>query len=114
MTNQRALTSIVAGSALVVLGVPVLWLLKPDAITVVMAGSSLAALGLLVTVIRRAASAGDLDGSTALTLGLGWLLSLPIVLVVVSGGLVRRLDVSQELVPVPPGWYQNAVYLWPS
>ena len=85
---------------------------KQAAITILMAGSALVALGLLVPVVKRARAAGDLDASTALTLALGWLLSLPIVVVVLSGAFVRRLDTtSRELVPVLPGWYQEAVYL---
>jgi O-antigen ligase len=82
---------------------------KP-AITIIMAGSALVALGLLVPAVNRARAAGDLDASTALTLAAGWLLSLPIALVVVSGGLVRRLDANRELVPVLPAWYQDAAY----
>ena len=108
VTKQESITIVVAGSALAALGLVVAGL---DAVTIVMAGSALIALGLLAVVIRRAAAAGDLDASALLTLGAGWLLSLPIVIVVVSGGLVRRLDASRELVPVLPGWYQTAVHL---
>ena len=85
--------------------------MREQAITIIMAGSALVALGLLVPAVKRARSAGDLDASTALTLALGWLVSLPIVVVAFSGGLVRRLDSARELVPVLPSWYEPAAYL---
>jgi hypothetical protein len=85
--------------------------MNPYAITIIMGGSALVALGLLVPAVRRARAAGDLDASTALTLALGWLPSLPIVMVVFSGSLVRELDASRERVPVLPDWYEPAVYV---
>jgi O-antigen ligase len=84
---------------------------REQAITIILAGSALVALGLLVPAVKRARTAGDLDASTALTLALGWLVSLPIVVVTFSGGLVRRLDSARELVPVLPSWYEPAAYL---
>lgn len=80
-------------------------------ITIIMASTALAALALLVPAVKTARAAGDLDASTALTLALGWLVSLPIVIVALSGGLVRRLDTARELVPVLPSWYEPAAYL---
>ncbi len=85
--------------------------MKDHAITIILAGSALVALGLLVPAVKRARAAGDLDASTALTLALGWVVSLPIVIVAFSGGLVRRLDTARELVPVLPSWYEPAAYL---
>ena len=78
------------------------------AVTTIMAGSALLALGLLIPSLKRARTAGDLDSSTALTLGMGWLISLPVVLAVISGDLVRRPDVFGELVLILPGWYLGA------
>jgi hypothetical protein len=111
VTNQNALTSITAGGALAVLVLVVAWLGGLDAITIIMAGSALGALVLLVPALRRARAAGDLDASTVLGLAAGWLIILPIVGVVLLGGLERRLDVSRELVPVLPGWYQTALHV---
>jgi O-antigen ligase len=85
--------------------------MKQDAITIIMAGGALVALGLLVAVLKRARIAGDLDASAGLTLAAGWLISLPIVVVVLSGGLERRLDIHRELVAIHPGWYENAVHV---
>ncbi len=78
---------------------PILWI------------SALLALALMVPAFKRARAAGDLDSSALLTLSLAWLVSLPIVIVVISGGLVRRMDASKELVPIPPGWYSSALHL---
>ena len=80
-------------------------------IKIIMAVGAIAAVGLLVRAIGRARAAGDLDASTAVTLALGWLVTLPIDVVVLSGGVVRRLGAWRELVPVLPGWYAPAVYL---
>jgi hypothetical protein len=81
-----------------------------DPIPPIMAGGALAALCLLVPTLKRARAAGDLDSSALLTFAMGWLVSLPIVIVVISGGLVRRMDSSKELVPIPPGWYSSALH----
>jgi O-antigen ligase len=77
-------------------------------IAVVFAGASLVALALLVVGIRTARRAGDLDSSTALTLGVGVLVVLPDVLVAVTGTLQRRPDVFRDIVEINPGWYQQA------
>ena len=111
MTKHAITIIIVAGSALVALGLLVPWVAEQDPITIIMAASALVALGLLIPAVKRARAAGDLDASTTLTLALGWLASLPIVVVVLSGGLVRQLDASRELVPVLPGWYQDATHV---
>ena len=79
------------------------------AVTLIIGGAALAALRLLVPAVRQARAAGDVDASTALTLGMAWLLSLPSALVMISGGLTRRPDVFDELVPVFPGWYLAGV-----
>jgi hypothetical protein len=46
-----------------------------------------------------------------LTLGMAWLIVLPIALVAISGGLDRRQDVFGELTTFFPGWYGRAVDL---
>jgi O-antigen ligase len=76
-----------------------------------MAGASLVTLGLLVQAIRRARAAGDLDASAGLTLGMAWLVSLPLALVAITGGVQRRPDAFGELVSSFPGWYPRATDL---
>jgi len=76
-----------------------------------MAGASLVTLGLLVPAIRRARAAGDLDASAALTFGTAWLVSLPVALVAITGGVLRRPDAFGELVASYPGWYPGATDL---
>jgi len=100
-----------AGGALVALGLLTLWVAGQDRITIVMAGGALVALGLLVPAVKRARAAGDLDASTALTLALGWLLSLPVVVAVVSGNLVQEENAYREVVTVLPPWYGDAADL---
>lgn len=78
-------------------------------VTIVMAGAALVALGALVPSIRHARAAGDLDASTALVLGMGWLVSLPVAVVVSLGALVRGPDAFGELVTTLPGWYEGAL-----
>jgi O-antigen ligase len=78
------------------------------AISLVMAGASVLALTLLYRSVREARAAGDLDAATALTLGTGLLITLPVAIVVASGGLARRPDVLGNLVAVFPGWYGQA------
>ncbi len=104
-TFKIAAVAFVALAIVLVLSVLVPSLTPPDPVTVVMVGSALLALGLLVPAVKAAREAGDLDSSTALALSVGWLISLPIVIVVFTGGLERRLDPSRDLVPVLPGWY---------
>jgi O-antigen ligase len=77
--------------------------------SIIMAAAAVATLLILVAALRRARAEGDLDASTALTFGMGWLVSLPIALVVVTGGLTREPNVFGELVAVYPGWHQRAV-----
>ena len=77
-------------------------------VTIIISGASLVALLLLVSSLRRARAVGDLDASTALTFGMGSLISLPITLTVIGGDLTRRPDVFGELVPILPGWYLSA------
>jgi O-antigen ligase len=74
-----------------------------------MASGALVALWLLLDSIRGARAAGDLDASTALTLGMGWLFSLPIALVAIFGGFARRPDAFRQLTVVLPGWYETAL-----
>lgn len=76
---------------------------------IVMAVGSLAALWALVHALGRARIAGDLDASTALTLAMGLAISLPVVIVVTTGGLVRRPDTFGDLVAIYPGWYERAL-----
>jgi len=78
------------------------------AVTITMAGGALLALALLVRAIRRARAAGDLDASTALTLGMGWLISLPLAVVASTGSLTRQTDAFGQLVAIFPGWYAAA------
>jgi O-antigen ligase len=75
------------------------------AVAILMTGASLVALAVLVSSIRRAHAADDVDASTALTLGMGWLVCLPMALVAIAGGVVRRPDAFRELVAIFPGWY---------
>ncbi|HEV3485653.1 MAG TPA: O-antigen ligase family protein [Vicinamibacterales bacterium] len=82
----------------------------PDsAVTIVLAVAAAFTLLLLIPSLRQARAAGDLDISSALTLGMAWLTSLPIALVAITGGLTRRPDAFGELVPIFPSWYANAV-----
>jgi O-antigen ligase len=74
-----------------------------------MAGAALVTLATLAASLRRARAEGDLDASSALTLGMGWLMSLPIALVAVSGGLSRRPNAFGQLVPAYPGWFDRAI-----
>ena len=79
-----------------------------DPIPLLMALGAFFPAVLLISALGRAVDAGDLDSSAALTLSAGWLVSLPIAAVVVSGNVVRREDVFGELVPILPGWYSVA------
>lgn len=81
------------------------------AVTAIMAGTALVALLLLLPSVRHSRAAGDLDASAALTLGMGWLIILPLALVAISGDLTRRPDVFGELVAIFPGWYLIAVHV---
>jgi O-antigen ligase len=78
------------------------------AVKIIMGGGSLIALGLLVSAIRRARAAGDLDGATALTLAMGWGPNVAVALVAITGGLTRRLDAFRQLTAFYPGWYVPA------
>jgi O-antigen ligase len=82
--------------------------MSESAVTITMAGAALVALALLVPSVRRARAAGDLDASTALTLGMAWLITLPTAVATMSGGVTRRPDVFGELALILPGWYLNA------
>jgi O-antigen ligase len=84
---------------------------SPSTASMIMAAAAVATLLTLVAAFRRARAEGDLDASTALTFGMAWLVSLPIALVVVSGGLTRKPNVFGELVAVYPGWHERAVDL---
>ena len=77
-------------------------------VTIITVGAALVTLVLLVPSLRHARAAGDLNASAALTLGMGWLISLPIALLAFSGELVRRLDAFDQLIAIFPGWYQTA------
>ncbi len=74
-----------------------------------MAVGTLAALWALIRTLGRARVAGDLDASTALTLAMGLAISLPVVVVVATGGLVRRPDTFGDLVAIYPAWYERAL-----
>jgi O-antigen ligase len=80
-----------------------------SAVSIIMAGAAVVTLLMLIASLRRARAAGDLDAASALTLGMGWLLTLPIALVAISGGLSRRPNVFGELVPAYPGWHDRAI-----
>src|SRR5204863_511466 len=67
------------------------------AVSLVMAGASVLALTLLYRSVREARAAGDLDAATALTLGTGLLITLPVAIVVASGGLVPCQDACSGL-----------------
>jgi hypothetical protein len=81
------------------------------AIAALFAGASLLALWLLLVALRRARGAGDLDSSTALTFGMGFLFNLPVALVAVAGGLERTPDPFKDLILILPGWYQRVADL---
>ena len=85
--------------------------LSLTAATIVMTGASLVALGLLVPALRRARVGGDLDAAAALTFATGWLVCLPVALVAVSGGVLRRPDAFGQLATSYPGWYPQAAEL---
>ena len=85
--------------------------LSLTAATIVMTGASLVALGLLVPALRRARAGGDLDAAAALTFATGWLVCLPVALVAVSGGVLRRPDAFGQLAASFPGWYPQAAEL---
>ena len=78
------------------------------AATIIITGASLVTLGLLVPALGRARAAGDLDASAGLTLGMAWLVCLPVALVAFSGGVLRRPDAFGELATTFPGWYPKA------
>lgn len=80
-----------------------------DPIPPIMAIGAFVPVAFLLSALRRARDAGDLDASALLTFSMGWLVSVPIAAAVISGTLVRREDVFRELVPVLPGWYSNAL-----
>jgi O-antigen ligase len=77
--------------------------------SIIMACAALVSLLTLAAALRRARAAGDLDASSALTLGMGWFMSLPIALVAISGGVSRRPNAFGELVPAYPGWSDRAI-----
>lgn len=68
-------------------------------------------IGLLAQTLHAARRADHLDGGTALTLGMGWLYTLPIAAVAYSGSLRRVPDLYGALTPVYPGWYAHASQL---
>ena len=77
-----------------------------------MGAGALGAAGMLVPTLRRARAAGDLDASALLVLALGWLVSLPIVVAVITGSVVKQMDDdTRELATVNPDWYEKAAYL---
>jgi hypothetical protein len=80
------------------------------AITAVMASTALLALGMLIAAVREGRAAGDLDAGTALTLSMGWLVSLPITIAVGSGAVTHRPDAFRELERVLPGWYEPVAH----
>jgi O-antigen ligase len=81
-------------------------------VTSAVATTAVVAFGLLVVVLRRARAAGDLGPSALLTFGMGWLISLPVAMVAISGGISRRPDVfHRRLVTVLPGWYPTAIQI---
>jgi hypothetical protein len=82
--------------------------LSQHAVTMIMAVAALVALRVLVAAVVQARAAGDLDGSTVLILGMAWLVSLPITIVALTGGLTRQPDAFGDLVAVYPGWYRGA------
>ena len=73
-----------------------------------MAVSALVAVRSFLAAIGRARREGDFDESAALTLGMAWLVSLPIALVAITGGLVRRPSIFGDLEADYPGWYDPA------
>jgi O-antigen ligase len=73
-----------------------------------MASGAVIALALLARASRRARVARDLDASSALTLGMSWLISLPLAVVAITGSMTRRTDAFGQLVVLFPGWYPAA------
>jgi O-antigen ligase len=79
-----------------------------DAVSIIMAGASLVSLGILIAALDRARIRRDLDASTALTLGMGIAGSLPVAIVAIAGGVVRRPDAVGQLATFYPSWYTPA------
>jgi O-antigen ligase len=80
-----------------------------DPIPLIMATGAFFPVAFLPPALRRARAAGDLDASALLTFSMGWLVSLPIALAVISGRVMHREDVFRELVPILPSWYSTAL-----
>jgi O-antigen ligase len=76
-----------------------------------MAVIALAALGQLMSAIRQARRAGDIDASTTFIFGVAWLISLPNALVAYSGSMTYQLDVFRNLVKTFPGWHTTATHV---
>jgi hypothetical protein len=62
-----------------------------------MAVGALIALRLLSSAVKEARAAQDFDASTALTFGMGWLVSLPSAAVAPIGSLTYQPDVFRNL-----------------
>src|SRR5258705_9384404 len=78
------------------------------AVTIIMTGASLVTFAVLSSAIKEARRHGDFDASAVLTLGMGLVATVPVAIVAVTGGLVRRPDVLKQLVAFYPGWYSAA------
>jgi O-antigen ligase len=76
-----------------------------DAVTIIMAGASLISVWVLTDSLCRARALGDLDGSASLTLGMGIAGTLPVTIVAIAGGVVRRPDAVGQLATFYPSWY---------
>jgi hypothetical protein len=71
---------------------------------------ALAALGQLISAIRQARRAGDIDASTTFIFGVAWLISLPSAVAAYSGSLTYQLDVFRNLVRMYPASHTTVVH----
>jgi O-antigen ligase len=78
------------------------------AVTIIMTGASLVTFAVLFSAVKEARRHGDFDASAVLTLGMGLVATVPVAIVALTGGLVRRPDVLKQLVAFYPGWYSAA------
>jgi O-antigen ligase len=76
-------------------------------IALLFGGASACALVLLVTAVRTARRAGDLDAASALTFATGLLVILPDALVAATGTLRRSPDVFGDIMAINPSWYDR-------
>jgi hypothetical protein len=80
-------------------------------VQIALAVGALIALRLLLSAVKEARAAHDFDASTALTFGMGWLVSLPSAAVMLTGSLTYQLDVFRNLMKTYPAWDRAMTHL---